>query len=267
MARDDRLRRLLEGPIVPTLLRLAAPNVLNLIGLTLIVTVDAFFVGRLGPDALAGVALVFPLKMLMQHVAASGMGGAVAAAVARALGAQHEDRARALVAHAIVVCLGMAALFTAVPLVWGEALYRALGGRGRVLEQALTYSNVIFAGALASWLFNTLASVIRGTGTMVVPAWAIAGCAGLDVLLSPVLIFGAGPIPGLGIRGAALSFVVSFGIGSVALATYLWTVERRVIPSREQLRFRRPLFVEILNIKIHKHGEPVKLREEPPAIS
>ena len=80
-----RTRRLLEGPILPTLLRLSAPNVLNLLAITGLITFDGLFLGRLGPDALAGVSLVFPWVMLMQHAAASGMGGAVASAVARAL--------------------------------------------------------------------------------------------------------------------------------------------------------------------------------------
>lgn len=86
-ARVERARLMLEGAIVPTLLRLAAPNVLNLLALSVIVTADAYFIGSLGPAALAGVTLVFPLKMLMQHMAASGMGGAVTSAIARALGA------------------------------------------------------------------------------------------------------------------------------------------------------------------------------------
>ena len=67
-----RTRMLLEAPIVPTLLKLAAPNVLNLLAIAGLITFDGLFVGRLGPDALAGISLVFPWVMLMQHGAASG---------------------------------------------------------------------------------------------------------------------------------------------------------------------------------------------------
>src|SRR5690348_8297374 len=88
-----RTRMLLEAPIIPTLLRLAAPNVLNLLAFVGLITFDGLFVGRLGSDALAGVSLVFPWVMLMQHGAASGMGGAVSSAVARALGAGNRQRA------------------------------------------------------------------------------------------------------------------------------------------------------------------------------
>src|SRR5262245_14835594 len=84
----SRTRLLLEGPIVSTLLRLAAANVVvNVVLIAVTATVDAHFVGRMGPSALAGLSLVFPLIMLMQQMANSSMGGAIASAIARAIGA------------------------------------------------------------------------------------------------------------------------------------------------------------------------------------
>src|SRR6267378_4999729 len=107
-----RTRMLLEAPIVPTLLRLAAPNVLNLLAIAGLITFDGLFVGRLGPDALAGVSLAFPFVMLIQHTAASGMGGGVSSAIARALGSGKRDVANALVLHTFVLALGLAAAFS-----------------------------------------------------------------------------------------------------------------------------------------------------------
>lgn len=204
-ARAARTRLMLEGAIMPTLFRLAAPNVLNLLALSVIVTADAFFVGSLGPAALAGVTLVFPMKMLMQHMAASGMGGAVTSAIARALGAGDRAHANALAMHAIVIAVAMAAGFTVGMLAWGPTIYAALGGREATLEAALGYSTVVFAGAVTPWLFNTLASIVRGTGTMGVPAAAIAASALADLLLSPAFIFGWDPLPRLGVAGAGLA--------------------------------------------------------------
>ena len=83
-----RTRLMLEGPIVATLLRLAVPNlVVNVVLIAVTTSVDAHFIGRLGLDALAGLALVFPLLMLMQQMANMAMGGAIAASIARAIGA------------------------------------------------------------------------------------------------------------------------------------------------------------------------------------
>ena len=110
LTQEARMRVLLEGPIFSTLVRLAAPNVLNLIALAVLVTADGVYVSWLGSEALAGVALVFPWKMLMQHMAAGGMGGAIAAAIARALGARNPGRARDLAVHALVIAGALALL-------------------------------------------------------------------------------------------------------------------------------------------------------------
>src|SRR5436189_140535 len=78
-----RTKLLLEGLVLSTLLRLAAPNALQLLAIAGMITFDGLFLGRLGPDALAGVSLAFPFMMLMQHAANSGMGGGVSSAIAR----------------------------------------------------------------------------------------------------------------------------------------------------------------------------------------
>src|SRR5204862_6322880 len=150
---SPRTRRLLEAAIPQTLLRLAAPNVIIIAAQAAMNVLEAVFVGWLGRDALAGVALVFPLIMLMQTMSAGGMGGGVASAVARALGAGRRRDADALAAHAVVIALGMAALFSAAALGGGPRLYRAMGGTGASLAAALQYSHVIFGGAVAYWLY------------------------------------------------------------------------------------------------------------------
>ena len=92
--------------------------------------------------------------------------------------------------HAIVIALVMASLFTLVVLGAGRAIYHAMGARDGLLAAALAYSNVIFAGAAAVWLFNTLASAVRGAGNMLLPAGIVLGGSPFLVTLSPALIFG-----------------------------------------------------------------------------
>jgi len=171
----DRTRLLLEGPIAPTLLRLAAPNVVVMAVQAAVSAGEAYFLGWLGADALAGVSLAFPLIMLMQTMSAGGMGGGVSSAVARALGAGRRGDASALVLHALVIAAVMGTGFTGALLVGGPTLYRAMGGTGGALGAALAYSNIVFGGATAVWLFNTLASAIRGTGNMLLPATVVVG--------------------------------------------------------------------------------------------
>jgi putative MATE family efflux protein len=243
-----RTRLLLEGPIAPTLLRMALPNVLVMVAQAGAGLIETWFVGKLGTDALAGVALVFPVLMMMQMMSAGAMGGGIASAVARALGGRRKADADALAVHAMVLALGFSLLFAVGLLTLGAPLYRQMGGSGASLVAALTYSNWIFSGALLVWLFNSLASLVRGTGNMALPAWVT--CAGLLLLvpLSPLLIFGWGPVPAFGIAGGAIALLAYYATGTIALASYLLSPRSLLRPSLGGLGLRWPLFRDILRV-------------------
>src|ERR1051326_1370071 len=245
---DPRTRALIEGPIAATLVRLAAPNMLVMLAQTAVGLVETYFVGKLGTAALAGVALVFPLVMLMQMMSAGAMGGGISSAIARALGAGRRADADALALHALVIALVFGGSFTVALLAGGRALYAAMGGSGASLAAALTYSNVVFAGAILVWLFNSLANVIRGSGNMAVPA--VVTCVGVLVLipLSPCLIFGLGPLPRLGVAGGAVAVLIYYAIGSLVLAAYLRSSRSIVRLGLKSARLRWPLFADILRV-------------------
>lgn len=234
--------------ILATLLRLSAPGIVLVAFQSAISIGDTYFVGRLGTDPLAGLALVFPLVMLLQMTSAGAMGGGVSSAIARSLGAGDPARARRLVVHALVIALGMAAAFTLLLLLFASPLYRLLGGKGDTLAQALAYSNVVFAGALAVWLANTLASVLRGSGDMVVPAAALIGAACIHVPLSGSLVLGLGPLPQLGIAGAAVAYVSTFTLAGIVMALFVFRRASALRPRRADLVLERRLFLDILHV-------------------
>jgi putative MATE family efflux protein len=245
---DPRTRTLLEGPILPTLLRLAIPNLIMTVVQGSIGLIDIYFMAKLGTDAVAGVSLVFPGLMLMQMMAGGAMGGGVSSAVARALGAGRREDADAILLHALVIGAIFAAFFSAVMLVGGPWLYALLGGRGAVLDTALTYSNIVFAGVILIWTYNVLANVIRGGGNTVVPAVVTIAGVALLIPLSPTLIFGLGPLPALGVKGGAIALLTFYGLGSAIYAAYLLTGRSVVRPSGLRARLRWPLFYEIFRV-------------------
>ncbi len=241
-----RAQRILDSPILPTLARLAAPGALLALFQTAVSIADMHFVGRLGTEALAGLALVFPLVMLLQMLSAGAMGGGVSSALARALGAGREDTAKSLVAHALVIALGGGLAFTALLLAFGDALYALLGGQGEALAQALAYSHVLFAGAVGVWLANTLASVLRGSGNTLAPAVALAAAALVQIPLSGALTLGWGPFPRLGIAGAALAYVAAFLVASLLMGAMVW--RGGLQPGRAHWRLEWRVFREILRV-------------------
>jgi putative MATE family efflux protein len=245
---DPRTRMLLEGPIVGTLLKLATPNVLVMFVQASVGLIETYFVAKLGTDALAGVALVFPVLMLMQMMSAGAVGGGISSAIARALGGGRRADADALVVHALVIAVGFGSVFMLAVLGGGRWLYGAMGGSGASLAAALTYSTVVFSAAILIWIFNSLANVIRGTGNMAVPAVITLLGAALLIPLSPCLIFGWGPFPRLGVAGGASAVVVFYLAGSLALAGYLRSERSVVRLSLVRVRLRWTLFRDILRV-------------------
>ena len=240
--------RLLAAPIIPTLARLSAPGILLVIFQSMVSVGDTFFVGRLGTAPLAALALVFPLIMLLQMTSAGAMGGGVSSAIARALGAGNAAAARRLVIHALVIAAGMAMLFTAAVLAFGRPLYALLGGSGETLAHALAYSNIVFAGAVTVWLANTLSSVLRGSGNMHVPAFALISAAVVHLPLSGGLVLGWGPLPQLGIAGAGIAYVTTFGIAALVMAAVVFRRGSALRPRAEDFRLEGPLFRDILRV-------------------
>jgi putative MATE family efflux protein len=245
---SPHVQRLRHGPIVPTLLRLAAPNVLAMVVTVLVGIAETYYAGRLGTAPLAAMALVFPMAMLTQMLSAGAMGGGVSSAMARALGAGEQGRAVALARHAVAIALAAGLAHTAVMLLAGAALYQALGGRGAVLAEAVAYSNVLFLGALPVWLANTLASVLRGTGEMRMPSVTIVAGAVLQMALGGLLGLGLGAWPGLGLVGVALGHIIATVLTVAVLGLYLASGRARVGLAWRGPALQRTLLADILRV-------------------
>lgn len=246
VALSARTRMLLHGPIVPTILRLAWPNVLVMLAQASTGLIETWWLSHLGTDALAGMALVFPPVMLAQMISAGAIGGGISAAVARAIGGGRRGDADALVLHAVVINLALGLLCTVGMLAFGRPVYRLLGGSGGALEAALLYSNVVFAGSVLVWLMNGLASVIRGTGNMLVPALVTCGGVVFLVPVSPLLIFGVGPIPALGVAGGGVALLAYYLVGTAVLGWYV--LSGRNLARLRRSPLRRAFFSDILRI-------------------
>jgi putative MATE family efflux protein len=248
MAMDPRTRMLLEAPIGRTLLRLATPNVIVMVAQSSTGLIETYFVAKLGTDALAGMALVFPILMLAQMVSAGAMGGGILSAIARTLGAGKREEAGRLVWHAVAIALVLGILTTVAVRLGGVWLYGLMGGSGKSLAAATTYSNVVFAGAVLLWLYNSLAAIIRGAGNMIMPATVTALSALVLIPLSPALIFGWGPLPQLGIAGGATAIVLFYAVGTAIYVGYLWSGRGVLQPPLKPSRLRWAPLREILRV-------------------
>jgi len=239
---------LLTAPIGTSLWKLAAPTTAVMVAQTFVAIAETYIFGRLGTEALAGFALVFPFMMMMTMMAAGGMGGGVAAAMARALGGGRKDDARALVLHTLVLGAGLALLFTLLAWTVAVDLYRLLGGEGRALDHALTYSHVLFGGAVVIWANFFLSALLRGGGDAATPGRYMLISSIAQVPLSYVLAFGVGGWPGLGMAGPAVSSLLTSAVSAGLQARALWQGKLGFVPALFGVGLQGRLFWEILRV-------------------
>src|ERR1700736_734075 len=243
-----RRNALLDRPILRTLLSLAWPNVIALSASTCVVIAETSYIGRLGVESLAAMALVFPCVILTMTMSGGAMGGGVASAIARALGAGDVDRASMLAAHALLIGICFGLIFMRGMLIFGPALLELLGGRGKVLAQAIAYMQIFFGGAVVPWLMNTMPCVLRGTGNMKLPSLMMLSSAVCQIILGGTLGLGLGPIPQFGMRGVAAGSLTAYMISISVMSWYLFSGRARVVPKIWGLRIRWAMFIDILKV-------------------
>ena len=239
---------LLDGPILRTLLWLAWPNVIALSAGTCVVIAETSYIGRLGVESLAAMALVFPCVILTMTMSGGAMGGGVASAIARALGAGDRERASTLAAHALLIGLCFGLTFMLGMLIFGPRLLELLGGRGNVLTQAVAYSEIFFGGAVLPWLMNTMAGILRGTGNMKLPSLLVLSSAVSQIILGGTLGLGLGPVPQFGMRGVAAGSLIAYTISISIMGWYLFSGRARVVPRIFGLRVQWAMFIDILKV-------------------
>jgi putative MATE family efflux protein len=237
---------LLTGPILRTLLKLGWPTILVLVVQTLVGVAETYWVSFLGTAALAGVTLVFPIAMLMTMMSNGGIGGGVASAVARALGAGRRNDADALLMHSFILAIGFGLLFTTGALLLGPFLYHGLGGEGAALDAAVEYSTFVFLGAIPAWIMNLFSAALRGAGNVRVPAILSMVGAAIMIPCSPAFIFGFGPIPRFGIAGAGIAVSIYYTLAVIALLFYLVSGRSGLVLKRARIEPR--LFRDILRV-------------------
>ena len=211
----------LTASIGPCLLRLATPNIFAMSFMLVAAVIEAWFVSYIGTVALAGLALAFPMFMLMIMLSAGAFGGAITGSIAQLLGAHNRSEAESLALSGLVLSLILGTVSTVVFLGAGQVIYSFLGGRSTVLEQTLAYSDSLFWGCTSIWLANTLAGITRATGNMWTASKNLVAGSIIQIFVSAILIFGIGPFPEMGISGAAIGVISGYVFSSVLFIRYL----------------------------------------------
>jgi putative MATE family efflux protein len=243
---NSRTETLLTAPPLPLLLSLTAPNTIAFAIQAAVNLTEVWIVGQLGTQALAAMALVFPLLMLTQTMSGGALGGAISSAIARALGTGNRQRGEKLVWHGIYGALAGALVFLLLFIVAGEAFLTFLGGDGTILSAAMGYCWVLYIGGPVLWINGAVGAVFRGSGDMAFPAKLMIASSVVQVPLTAGLVLGLYGLPQLGVAGAAWSSIIVAFLGGIVLLARLASTKVTTPLRWAQRALSRELTDEIL---------------------
>lgn len=219
------------GAVGPALVLLSVPMVLEMAMESLFAVVDVFFVSRVGADAVATVGVTESMLTIVYTVAL-GLGIGATAVVARRIGEKDDDGAAQAAAQSIALGLVVAVVVGAIGFAYAEPLMRAMGATPEMIASSLGYTQVMFAGNVTVTLLFLINAIFRGAGDPAIAMRVLWLGNAINMVLDPILIFGLGPVPAMGVTGAAIATNIGRG---VAVAVQLWTLTS----GRSRIRIRR----------------------------
>ncbi len=227
---------LTEGPVGGHLLKMTLPMLLGISTMMAQGLIDAWFLGQVGDRELAAFGFGYPILMIITSVAI-GLSAGTSSVVARAIGSGNHERARRLstdsmfLGFLITGSLGLLGILTIDPL------FRALGVPPDMMPMVRSFMTILYAGVPLLVVGMVGMSSMRATGDTMLPGKLMIGGALLNVALDPLFIFGLGPIPGMGLNGAAVAALIARGVLFVATGYYLMRLN--------MLTFEKPDFAKL----------------------
>ena len=226
--------------------KLGFPNIIAWLAWTISTFADAFFVGILGTNTLASIALIFPFQMLMLMMAGGAIGGGVTSSIGRAIGNKDVIKAESSAWCSLIICLIMALIYTIIFIFFSRDIFSFMGGSGEALEGAINYAKIFFGFSIFVWLVNILSAIIRGLGDTLTPAKAITVGSLFQILLSAVLTLGFSFIPSFGVMGPAIALIFCHAGMVVYLLFYLFFVQSIITVKVKQISI--DIFKDIMKV-------------------
>lgn len=193
---------------------LSIPMILEMVMESLFAVVDIFFVGKLGVHAVATVGLTESVLTIIYSIAI-GLSMAATAIVARRIGEKKPKEASAAAFQAILVCSLFAVAVAVLGVVYAKQMLALMGGEPEVIDQGYRYTQIIFGGNVCVMLLFLINGIFRGAGNAAVAMRTLWIANAINIVLDPILIFGLGPIPAMGLEGAAWATTTGRGIGVI----------------------------------------------------
>ncbi|HMO05297.1 MAG TPA: MATE family efflux transporter [Kiritimatiellia bacterium] len=241
-------------PLRRAVLLLAIPMMLELLMESTFAVVDIYFVGKLGPSAVATVGITETFLFLLYSVA-MGLATAVTAIVARRIGEHHRDGAAVAAVQSILIGLAASLPFAVIGIVYARELLALMGADAWALEHGYRYTQWMLGTNVVIMLLFIINAVFRGAGDAATAMRVLFVANGLNIVLDPLLIFGWGPVPAMGIEGAAVATVIGRGVGVLMQVYVLWRGVQHIRVGRRHLVVDVPVALGILKTSLGGIGQ------------
>ena len=222
-------RDLTAGRVWVKLVQLAGPMLFGIAAVMSVQLVDTYFVGKLGTDPLAALSFSFPIALTLASLSI-GLSAGAASVISRAIGRGHRRRTRRLATDSLILTILVVVALTGIGLLTLDPVLRVLGAEADILDMALAYMRIWYLSLPFLVVTMVCNAMVRASGDAAWPSSIMTGSALLNVVATPIMVFGAGPVPALGIEGAALATLLA-RIFSAALALYLVMLRDRLVVS------------------------------------
>jgi putative MATE family efflux protein len=231
-----RPEQILGGEILPTLLKLSVPAIIAFTFHTTFNFVDRLFVSRLGAVELGALGMAFTVQSILITIG-SGTGIGASSLIARFIGAGKKNKANNAAEHSLLIILGLSLFFTILGPFLTRPLFVLLGASEQMLPYILSYINIILYGSFFQFFAMVGNGILRGEGNTVTPMQVMILGTLVNIVLDPLLIFGIGPFPALGVQGAAIATVIGRAVSCILLAVSLFGKKNIVALNMKVFRF------------------------------
>jgi len=244
---------LVNDSIPTTLIRSTVPMIIGMLAMFTFNIVDTFFISRLGTTSLSAISFTFPVSFMILSLAI-GLGIGTSAVVAKYLGADEHEKAKQASTVTNYVAMVLALILSLATCIWMDAIFSAMGANAETLILIREYMVVWLPASTLLVGMNTANSVLRACGDTKTPSIVMATAGLINAVMDPILIFGWGPIPALGIQGAAIATLISWVIAFTYLFYTVTFKHKLVYPGLPSLRIFRSSSIEMLRIGIPASG-------------
>ena len=219
--------KLTNGNVPKQLINLALPMIVGMLGMITFNLIDTFFIGQLGGEQLAAMSFTFPVVLIV-HSIASGVALGSSAIISKLVGEENHHKISNLSTASLLLGIVVNILLTIVGLITIKPLFSLLGAKGITLLYIEEYMNVWYLGMLVLVIPQIGNNIIRALGDTKTPSLIMGVAAITNAILDPILIFGIGPFPALGIQGAAIATVISRALTFI-VALYVLVYREKIV--------------------------------------